>query len=111
MVDEAIVGAVSRYLAALRDLGIDVRFGVIFGSHATGQADEWSDIDLLVVSSRFDSPHARKDIDALWDATVDIDNRIEPIACGLRQWEQDDVSTIVEIARREGRQVQVPDAA
>jgi len=111
MVDEAIVGVVSRYLAALRDINIDVQFGVIFGSYATGQADEWSDIDLLVVSSRFDSPHTRKDIDALWDATVDIDNRIEPIACGLRQWEKDDVSTIVEIARREGRQVQVPDAA
>ena len=111
MVDEGIVGVVSRYLAALRDLGIDVSFGVIFGSHATGQADQWSDIDLLVVSPRFDRPHVRKDIDTLWDATVGIDNRIEPIACGLRQWEQDDVSTIVEIARREGRQVRVPGAA
>ena len=111
MVDEGIVSVVGRYLTALRHRGIEVDFGVIFGSHVTGEADEWSDIDLLVVSPRFDTAHARKDVDTLWDATVGIDNRIEPIPCGLRQWEEDDVSTIVEIARREGRQVRIPEAA
>lgn len=111
MVDEAIVGTVRRYLAALRDKGFDIRFGVVFGSYVTGRADEWSDIDLLVISPRFDPPRNREDIHQLWYTTTDVDSRIEPIACGQRQWEEDDVSTIVEIARREGQRINPPDAA
>jgi len=111
MVDEAIVDIVRRYLIALRDRGIDVSTGVVFGSYATGQPDRWSDIDVLVVSDRFDPPRDRKDIDTLWDVTLEVDNRIEPIACGRRQWLEDDVSTVVEIARREGQEVHILDAA
>ena len=60
MVDPAIVKNVSKYLKALDDEGMAVRFGVIFGSYATGHADRWSDIDVLVVSPRFDGPRNRK---------------------------------------------------
>jgi predicted nucleotidyltransferase len=85
--------------------GIAVSFGVIFGSQATGSADRWSDIDLLVVSPRFDGPRNRQDINLLWRIAARIDSRIEPIPCGERQWEEDQASPIVEIARREGLQV------
>jgi len=37
------------------------------------------------------------------------DSRIEPIPCGERQWIEDDVTPIIEIARREGVQV-LPEA-
>ncbi|MFA5286640.1 MAG: hypothetical protein WC347_13665 [Smithellaceae bacterium] len=33
------------------------------------------------------------------------DNRIETVPCGVLQWEEDDTSTIVEMARREGQKV------
>jgi hypothetical protein len=33
------------------------------------------------------------------------DTRIEPIACGERQWVEDDASAIIEIARREGQRI------
>ena len=48
MVDEAIIKSVQNYLRTLIAQGRDIRFGVIFGSFATGCATEWSDIDLLV---------------------------------------------------------------
>jgi hypothetical protein len=50
MVDAAIVTVVRDYLRALREYGLDVRFGVVFGSWSRGAASEWSDIDLLVIS-------------------------------------------------------------
>jgi len=103
--DQSVVTSVRRYLHQLIVQGIAVSFGVIFGSQATGSADRWSDIDLLVVSPRFDGPRNRQDINLLWRIAARIDSRIEPIPCGERQWEEDQASPIVEIARREGLQV------
>jgi hypothetical protein len=39
MADEAIVKVVRRYLQALVRHGIPVRFGVLFGSQASGHPD------------------------------------------------------------------------
>jgi len=107
MVDEAVVEAVRKYLRALNDGGIPVRYGVVFGSQVTGRAHKWSDIDLLVVSPLFDGRRRRQDIGRLWRMTVCTDSRIEPIAVGERQWQEDDASPIIEIARREGQVVTI----
>jgi uncharacterized protein len=105
MVDKTIVKGVKNYLRALQDRGLAVRFGVIFGSQVTGKAHEWSDIDLVVVSPRFDGKRRREDVHALWRVAIRTDTRIEPIPCGERQWDEDDASAVIEIARREGKRV------
>lgn len=101
MVDSSIVRSVRDYLNSLQREGIVVRFGIVFGSQATDKTDQWSDIDLLVVSPHFDGPRSRRDVDLLWRLAAKSDSRIEPIPCGERQWDEDDTSAIVEIARRE----------
>jgi predicted nucleotidyltransferase len=111
MVDSTIVTAVRRYLQTLRDHGLEARFGVVFGSWSHGKADEWSDIDLLVVSPRFDNLRDRRDVDLLWRLAARSDSRIEPIPCGERQWLEDNGSAIVEIARREGEPIDLPEQA
>ena len=105
MVDPTIVTAVRNYLQTLHDHGFEVRFGVVFGSRSQDKSDEWSDIDLLVVSPRFDDLRNRQDVDLLWRLAARSDSRIEPIPCGERQWVEDDSSAIVEIARREGETI------
>ena len=105
MVDQYVLKSVRNYLKAVQTEGIAVRFGIIFGSHATGRSGRWSDIDVLVVSPRFDAPRSRRDIDLLWRLAAKSDSRIEPIPCGERQWEEDSSSAIVEIARREGETI------
>ncbi len=105
MVDASVVAAVRNYLRALQNHGLTVRFGVVFGSWAKGTANASSDIDLLVVSPRFDKARNRQDVDLLWRLAAQNDSRIEPMPCGERQWEQDDSSAIVEIARREGARI------
>ena len=108
MVDKSIIKIVKKYLIALGNLGIPIQCGVIFGSQTAGKLNKWSDIDIVVVSPKFDQPGCRKDIDLLWRTTAKIDSRIEPIPCGERQWEEDDSSAIIEIARREGEIVMTP---
>jgi len=46
-----VVGAVKRYLAGLHAFGIHASKAVLFGSFTQGQADEWSDIDLIVITA------------------------------------------------------------
>ena len=105
MVDESVLTAVRTYMRALLEHQIAVHFGVVFGSQATGKADEWSDIDLLVVSPYFDDQRRRQDVDLLWRLAARTDSRIEPIPCGEQQWQEDSASAIVEIARREGERI------
>ena len=101
MVDSEIVTVVRQYLAALPAFGIHARRAVLFGSFVQGKADEWSDIDLIVLAPEFDEPHGIELVEQLWRATV-TDNRIEPIPCGEDEWETDGGRPILEIARREG---------
>ena len=110
MVDRPIVKSVQDYLKTVQKEGITVRFGIVFGSHASGSSDPWSDIDVLVVSPLFDAPQNRQDVDMLWRLAARSDSRIEPIPCGERQWNEDSSSAIVEIARREGETIRLDEA-
>lgn len=111
MADRSIIEVVRSYLYVLDEDGIDVRFGVLYGSQANGSAGEWSDIDLVVVSPYFDRYRDHKDVERLWVLTLKTDTRIEPVACGLKEWEQDDSRAIIEIARREGLRIYPEKAA
>lgn len=102
MVEDAIVSAVRRYLAALPTVGIHAGRAVLFGSFARGKAHEYSDIDLVVIAPEFDGRRDFDTIKNLWEATLLADNRIEPIPCGEQEWESGDGRPILEIARREG---------
>lgn len=85
----------------LSTLGIHPEKAVLFGSFATGKADEFSDIDLIVIAPEFDGCRQIQLIKNLWKATS-TDSRIEPIPCGKEEWESDQSRPILEIARNEG---------
>jgi predicted nucleotidyltransferase len=50
-----ITTLIRRYVAALEGRGIPVERVILFGSHASGHPDEWSDIDIAVISPQFDT--------------------------------------------------------
>ena len=102
MLEQSVLTSVRNYLATLASRGIMVERAVVFGSRVKGQADDWSDIDLLVISPQFDDMKDRSVVNLLWRVAARTDSRIEPIPCGSRQWRDDDSSAIIEIARREG---------
>lgn len=102
MVEKNVLSVVKKYLKMLSMKGVPVKAGVIFGSYATGKSHQWSDIDVLVISPRFDKKFKRKDIDLLWHVAADVDSRIEPIAVGERQYQENKSSYIIFEARRDG---------
>ncbi|HBL53230.1 MAG: nucleotidyltransferase domain-containing protein [Smithellaceae bacterium] len=66
MVDKTIISRVNTCLNRLKEKGLSVEFGVIFGSYTQARADQMSDIDVIVVSPIFDGCKKRRDIDLLW---------------------------------------------
>jgi predicted nucleotidyltransferase len=102
MLQENIVNSVRQYIKNLTADGFSVTFVVVFGSQVTGKTHEWSDIDVLVVSSDFDGMIDHSKIDKLWHVAGRTDSRIEPIPCGLKRWQEDDYTPIIDIARNEG---------
>lgn len=102
MVDRTVLAAVKRYLAALPEVGIRPSRAVLFGSVAHGKADEWSDIDLIVIAPEFDGEYDRSILEELWGARSAADIRLEPIPCGEQEWETDASRPLLTIARREG---------
>ena len=105
MVEESIVKTLRQYVAALPKFGVHPQRVVLYGSFATGKAHEWSDIDVVVIAPEFDENRNMETVEKLWLATADADNRIEPIACGMREWESDSPRPILAIARREGIEI------
>jgi len=102
MVKRSIIKAVRHYLSGLPAVGINARKAILFGSFARGEQHEWSDIDLIVVAPEFDKRYNLRFAQRLWGARAGSDVRIEPIPCGVREWEEDDSRPILEIARKEG---------
>jgi predicted nucleotidyltransferase len=44
---------ISQYLASLKEHGFQIQDAILFGSYASGHANQWSDIDLALVSDDF----------------------------------------------------------
>ena len=109
MANKTVVRSVQKYLNYLTQQGIPVSYGVLFGSFATGKAHKWSDIDLLVVSPKYDAKRTTDDYESLWVFAGRTDSRIEPIPVGEKQFKEDENSTILIIARREGQIIPLAD--
>jgi predicted nucleotidyltransferase len=111
MVDSSIIAIVRRYLDAVMRAGIPAEKAVIYGSFARGEQRKDSDIDVLVLSPLFDRLKESKVLDLLWRLTRQVDIRIEPIAVGVREFDEDDGSPLIGVARRDGFVVSLPATA
>jgi len=66
-----------KYLEVLRKKGFPFSAVYLFGSQARGEATKDSDIDITIVSSRFNEDRD-EDRRSLWRATRKVNTAIEP---------------------------------
>ena len=76
MASEKILNRAQEFIALLRQQGTPVEMAYLFGSWAQGNATEWSDIDIAVVSPVFEGTkfYDRRKLDR---AVVAVDTAIE----------------------------------
>jgi uncharacterized protein len=96
-----IIKIVTQYTQALREAGLPVMRAILFGSFAQQTAHADSDIDVLIISPAFDKTDETA-VDLLWELRAVTDARIEPVACGQKQWETDRHNWLLHTARNEG---------
>ena len=100
---EAVLEIVRRFGKALGNHGVRASKIILYGSYATGNYREGSDIDLVVVSEAFNAKGYWKRIELLSAAICDLWEPIEAVAMTPEEWEKGD-SMIAQFAR-EGEEV------
>lgn len=69
---------VKDYIEQLEKSGIHVQQAILFGSYANGKYDEWSDIDLAIVSEDF-AGNRFEDRNKIRKITLQINSDISPM--------------------------------
>jgi len=93
---------VSEYIRILNDSGLLIDKAFLFGSAARNDWNEGSDIDVMLVSKRFDDSSDDLAYGLIWKLTRKVDRRIEPFAVGLSRFNNDEVSPLLQIVKKEG---------
>jgi predicted nucleotidyltransferase len=93
---------VTEYIKLLSEAGIVIDQAYLFGSVAKNQDHDGSDIDVMLVSKRFDEAANDQIFGLIWRLTRKVDTRIEPYAVGLSRFNNDNVSPLLQIVKREG---------
>jgi predicted nucleotidyltransferase len=69
---------IKSYVEQLERIGIHVQQAILFGSYANGTYDEWSDIDLAIVSKDFAGDRF-EDRNRIRKITLQINSDISPM--------------------------------
>ena len=104
MLQQDAIIIVRQYIANLKNAVISISKAYLFGSYARNQANENSDIDVLLVSDVFDT-NDDVVLSRPWSPKYRIDYRIEPVAMGLKRFKTDENSIILEVVRKEGIEI------
>lgn len=77
-IDKKINEKILAFHGLLKKSGIDVEKIILYGSHARGRAENYSDIDLCVVSSVF-GKNSERYFQKIWQLAGTLDSSLEPI--------------------------------
>ena len=100
-----ITALIARYCTQLEAMGIRVDRAILFGSHARGEAKDGSDIDVLIVSSDFETLNTRERLEQLDTAAARLWQPIEAIACTPAELVHVEPATFLEDILQTGVQV------
>ena len=96
------ISKISEYIKILNESGLLIEKAFLFGSASRDEEHEGSDIDVMLISKRFDDSTDDLAYSLIWKLTRRIDSRIEPFAVGLSRFDNDEVSPLLQIVKKEG---------
>lgn len=99
-----VLKTIMLFKDALEEQRVKIKLLILYGSYAKGNADEMSDIDIVVVSDDFKEKGFWERIDILTEAIYKVYKPIEAVAITLEEWEKSN-SAILRFAREGGEVV------
>ena len=89
---------VKKYAKKLEEKGYNFSAIYLFGSYSNNKANDWSDIDVAVVSNKL-KKNTDKNRFLLWKIRMDVDTRIEPHGFTVEDFKEDADPMVYEIKK------------
>lgn len=104
MAKSEVVELLKKYILLLNTEGISVYKAYLFGSYSTDTASDTSDIDVMIVSDKYDETD---DLAAgkIWKLTRKINTKIEPFLIGMNKFRDDSSSPLVSMIKSTGIEI------
>ncbi len=105
MAKEEIIELIKKYVNLLNIEGLSVRKAFLFGSYSTGAATDMSDIDVMIVSDKFDETDDIA-VGRMWRLTKKINTKIEPFLIGMKKFNEDRTSPLLSTIKLNGIEIE-----
>ena len=104
MAKKEVIELLKKYITLLNAEGISVSKAFLYGSYSNNTASENSDIDVMIVSDKYDETD---DFAAgkMWRLTKMVNTKIEPFLIGADKFNKDDSSPLVGMVKSRGIEI------
>lgn len=104
MAKREVIELLKKYITLLNSAGISVSRAFLFGSYSNDTATDSSDIDIMIVSDKYDETDDIA-IGKTWKLTRKINTKIEPFLIGLKKFNDDNSSPLVSMIKTQGIEI------
>jgi predicted nucleotidyltransferase len=104
MAKREVIELLKKYILLLNSEGISVSKAFLFGSYSTDTANDNSDIDIMIVSDKYDE-NDDLIIGKIWKLTRKINTKIEPFLIGNKKFITDNTSPLINLVKSKGIQI------
>lgn len=104
MATREVIELLKKYINLLNAEGISVNRAFLFGSYSNDTASEFSDIDVMIVSDKYDETDDVA-VGKIWKLTRKINTKIEPFLIGLKKFREDKSSPLVSMIKTNGIEI------
>jgi len=104
MAKDEVIKILKKYIKLLNSEGFSITKAFLFGSYSTDSATEESDIDIMIVSDKFDETDDFA-IGKIWNLTRKINTRIEPFIIGIKKFREDNSSPLINQVKSNGIEI------
>lgn len=102
MATKEVIELLKKYISLLNSEGISVNKAFLFGSYSANTAHENSDIDVMIVSDKYDE-NDDLIIGKAWSLTRKINTKIEPYLIGIERFKED--NPLINIIKTQGIEI------
>ncbi len=96
-----VIELLKKYISLINSDGIAVYKAFLFGSYSTNTATEASDIDVMIVSEKYDESDDEA-VGKIWKLTRLVNTKIEPFLIGKNKFISDNNSPLIEQIKTKG---------
>ncbi len=104
MATTEVIELLRRYVLLLNSNGLSVYKAFLFGSYSTNTATDQSDIDVMIVSEKYDETDDEA-AGLIWKLTRLVNTKIEPFLIGKSKYDSDDISPLIQLIKDKGIEI------